>query len=89
MSWYSEIKIWAQSLEERWKQARSEGQDFALFATEAMREHKFHENFILEKEIRNIMESSVYPYQVRPMSAFGEPPITLHFSQDESFYLDL
>lgn len=89
MSWYSDIKIWAQSLESQWSEAHAQGVEFSRFATDAMKDHKFHENFVLEDVIKDLMEASEYPYQVHPMSAFGEPPITLHFAKDETFYLDL
>ena len=89
MSWYSEVKIWAESLEAQWSKSRAEGMEFSRFATEAMKGHTFHQNFNLEAEIKTILEASEYPHQVHPLSTFGDPPITLHFSQDKSFYLDL
>lgn len=89
MSWYSEIKIWAQSLDEKWNKASAEGLGFPEFATQMMTGHEFHKNFNLEEVIKELLEEKIYPEQTHPHSTFGEPPITLYLSKDQTFYLDL
>lgn len=89
MSWYSDIKIWARSLDAKWNDARSAGVNFSDFATQMLSGHEFHKNFSLKNVVKEILEEKNYPDQVHPQSAFGEPPITLYFSQDKSFYLDM
>jgi hypothetical protein len=89
LSWFSEITIWAKSLDEKWKLAQADGQTFSDFAFHEMQNHSFHKNFELQKNIQEILELQTYPEQVNPHSKFGDPPITLYVSEDKSFYLDL
>lgn len=89
MSWYSSITDWAQKLDAKWLSAQALGKTFQQFACEEMQGHSFHQNFDLTQAVKEILELDRYPEQVNPMSVFGEPPITLYWSQDKSFYLDL
>jgi len=89
LSWFTEITIWARSLDQKWKLAQANSQNFSDFAFHEMQNHTFHDHFELQKNIQEILELQTYPEQVNPSSTFGDPPITLYVAEDKSFYLDL
>jgi hypothetical protein len=89
LSWYSEITVWAIALDPKWQEAKLKGIAFSDFAFREMQENPFHENFNLQDNIKDILESPKYPEQSHPNSKFGDPPITLYISPDRSFFLDL
>lgn len=89
MSWFSHISLWAKSLDDKWKLAQTNGQIFSEFAFQQMENHSFHKDFELQKNIQEILELKTYPLQASPHSDFGNPPITLYYSEDKTFYLDL
>lgn len=89
LSWFSEISTWAKSLENKWKLAHDQGHLFSNFAFQQMKNHSFHINFQLQQNIQEILELKNYPAQFSPHSKFGNPPITLYISEDNSFFLDL
>ena len=89
MTWFSEITDWAKTLDSKWIEAKNSGIEFSDFAFKEMLGHSFHKNFNLSEDVKEILEASQYPEQMRPESKFGDPPITLYISADRSFYLDI
>jgi hypothetical protein len=89
LSWFSEITVWAGSLDAKWELAKSDGKDFSAFAFSELQGHTFHEKFNLQNDVKEILVSKVFPIQANAHSNFGDPPLTLYMANDQSFYLDL
>lgn len=88
MSWYSEILLWAESVDKKW-QTQKDKMTFSDFAYQELQGHSFHKDFDLHRDMKEILEHRIFPTQINPNSNFGDPPITLYFSSDQSFYLDM
>ena len=89
LTWFSKITEWGQSLDAKWELAQSAGQVFSAFALSELKHHRFHENFNLQNDVSEILGTNNFPTQANPHSKFGEPPLTLYMSRDQSFYVDL
>lgn len=89
LSWFSEFTVWAKTLDAKWDLAKSNGKDFTTFAASELQGHTFHKNFNLQDNVKELLLSKQFPIQANPHSNFGDPPLTLYMSDDQSFYLDL
>jgi hypothetical protein len=85
--WLKKSREWCLSFEKKWQD--SSGLPFWEVAKKEFSQHNWGEGFDLDSVMLDFITSTERLSQLNSSSDFGRPPLTLYFSKDRSFVLEL
>ncbi len=88
MTWLSDAHDWGCKFEKKWSELKSQ-KSFREVAVQGLGTRSWSEGFELKDVVRECFRAKALGQQLNPDSSFGNPPITLFYSSDHNFVLDL